>query len=232
MLYRWHSLIPDEIRWGSRTYALPEWLRDNRPLLENGLAFALEASSAQPAGEIGLGNTAAALLPTERLAIDQGRFNRLASYNDYREAMSYPRVDRFEQISSSAQLVADLRRLYKTVDDIEFYVGLFAEDPRPNGAVPALLGRMVALDAFSQALVNPLFSKHVYNERTFTKLGLQWIQETNTLGDIVARNVPGGRHLLVTMTQPTAAPKPGAAPEHGQKPSKPRRELAESEVLP
>jgi prostaglandin-endoperoxide synthase 2 len=232
MLYRWHSLIPDEIRWGQRTYGLAQWRRDNRPLLDVGLAVALETTSAQPAGEICLGNTPAALLRTELLAIEQGRFNRLASYNDYREAMSYPRVDRFEQISSSAQIVADLRRLYGAVDRVEFYVGLFAEDPRPNGAVPALLGRMVALDAFSQALVNPLFSEHVYNEKTFTKLGLGWIDDTSTLADIVARNVKGGRHLRVTMTQPTAPSKPGAAPALNRKPDKPWRELAESEALP
>jgi prostaglandin-endoperoxide synthase 2 len=232
MLYRWHSLIPDEIRWGKRNYALNDWLRDNRPLLESGLAFALEATSAQPAGEIALHNTPAALLRTESLAIEQGRKNKLASYNDYREAMSYPRLDRFEQISSSPQVVAGLRRVYKHVDNVEFYVGLFAEDPRPNGAVPALLGRMVALDAFSQALVNPLFSEHVYNEKTFSKLGFQWIRETNTLADIVARNVPGGRHLRVTMTQSAAPPKPGTLRQRSPKPSKPVRALVESEVLP
>jgi prostaglandin-endoperoxide synthase 2 len=232
MLYRWHSLIPDDIRWGDKTYSLRAWRRDNRPLLQSGLAFAFEATSAQPAGEIALGNTAAALVPTELAAIKQGRLNRLASYNDYREAMSYPRLDRFEQISSSPQVVSDLRRLYGTVDDVEFYVGLFAEDPRPNGAVPALLGRMVALDAFSQALVHPLFSEHVYNEKTFSKLGFQWIRETNALADIVARNVPGGKHLLVTMTQSAAPPKPGTPRQRSPKPSKPVRALVESEVLP
>lgn len=232
MLYRWHSLIPDEIQWGKTSYDLREWRRDNRPLLKSGMAFALEASSAQPAGEIALGNTAAALLPTELSAIKQGRMNRLGSYNDYREAMSYPRVLRFEQISSSPEVVSELRRVYKTVDNVEFYVGLFAEDPRPNGAVPALLGRMVALDAFSQALVNPLFSEHVYNEKTFTALGLRWIRETNTLADLVARNVAGGRHLNITMTQPAAPPKPGAPHEPRVKPQKPSRELAESEALP
>ncbi|HKP64587.1 MAG TPA: peroxidase family protein [Polyangiales bacterium] len=232
MLYRWHSLIPDDIRWGEQTYSLWDWQRDNRPLLETGLAFALEASSVQPAGEIWLGNTAAALLPTELSAIEQGRMNRLASYNDYRVAMSFPRVDRFEQISSSPHIVSELRRLYKHVDNIEFYVGLFAEDPRPNGAVPALLGRMVALDAFSQALVNPLFSEHVYNEKTFTQQGLRWIAATNTLADLVARNVQGGKHLYVTMTRAAAPPKPGTPPAPRRQPEKPRRELAESEALP
>jgi prostaglandin-endoperoxide synthase 2 len=213
MLYRWHSLIPDQIEWGDDTYPIGRWLLDNRPLLESGLGLAFEATSAQPAGEIGLRNTPTAILGTEKNAIQQGRTNRLGSCNDYREAMNYPRVERFEQISSDPEIVAELRRLYGTVDRVEFYVGLFAEDPRPNAAVPSLLGRMVALDAFSQALVNPLCSEHVFNEATFSRVGWERIQKTQCLADLVVRNVKGGRSLLVTMTQLSVEPKPGAVTE-------------------
>ncbi len=231
MLYRWHSLIPDEIHWGDRTYGTREWLLDNRPLLESGLAQAFESSSKQRAGEIGLFNTPEALLQTERSAIEQGRVTRLASYNDYREAMKYPRVDRFEQISGSPEVVEGLRKLYKTVDRVEFYVGLFAEDARPNAAVPSLLGRIVAMDALSQALINPLCSEHVYNEQTFSKLGMRRIRETRTLADLVARNVKGGSRLLVTMTQRGAASKPGATSTRTEKNARgPLRELARSEA--
>jgi prostaglandin-endoperoxide synthase 2 len=201
MLYRWHSLIPDEIEWGERTYDVKHWFLDNRALLESGLALAFDASSRQAAGEIMLGNTHESLLHTEERAIAQGRKNRLASYNDYRVAMRYPRVNAFEQITSNPEILARLKKVYKTVDDIEFYVGLFAEEPRPNGAVPALLGRMVALDAFSQALNNPLCSEHIFNEGTFSKVGLQIIESTATLADLVTRNVHDGKHVLVTMTQ-------------------------------
>lgn len=232
MLYRWHSLIPDDIQWGDKRYSTNDWLLDNQPLLDSGLALAFEASSAQPAGEIGLGNTPRALLATERSAIQQGRDNRLASYNAYREAMRYPPVERFEQISSSPEIVESLRKLYKTVDRVEFYVGLFAEDPRENAAVQSLLGRMVGLDAFSQALVNPLCSEHVYNEETFSKVGWRRIQQTRCLADLVARNVKGGEQLLVTMTQRTAEAKPGlVSARENRRASGPLRELAQSETV-
>jgi prostaglandin-endoperoxide synthase 2 len=51
---------------------------------------------------------------------------------------------------------------------------------------------MVALDAFSQALTNPLLSEHVFNAATFTDWGLKQIESTNSVFDLVARNVPGG----------------------------------------
>jgi prostaglandin-endoperoxide synthase 2 len=209
MLYRWHSLIPDAIQWGERSYPLQDWLIDNTPLIDVGLGAAFEATSRQAAGEIELGNTPDALLHAEGLAIEQGRRNRVGSYNDYREAMGYPRAERFEQISSSETVIRGLRELYGHVDNVEFYVGLFAEDPRPNSAAPALLGRMVASDAFSQALVNPLVSEHIYNAATFSPAGLQLIEETRGLADLVARNVKNGNTYAVYMTQPSVAPKPG-----------------------
>ena len=56
-----------------------------------------------------------------------------------------------------------------TVDRIEFFPGLFAEDARPNSVLPSLIGRMVGVDAFSQALTNPLLSPRVFNEQTFSR---------------------------------------------------------------
>ncbi len=114
----------------------------------------------------------------------------------------FPRVTSFDQISGDPEIVAGLRDLYGHVDRIEFYPGLFAEDVRPNSVLPSLIGRLVAVDAFSQALTNPLLSPRVFNAHTFSPLGMEIIAMTNTLSDIVHRNVPEspGRHL-VTMTR-------------------------------
>ena len=62
---------------------------------------------------------------------------------------------------------AALKELYGTVDQIELFPGLFAEDARPNSVLPSLIGRMVGVDAFSQALTNPLLAPRVFNEETF-----------------------------------------------------------------
>ena len=37
--------------------------------------------------------------------------------------------------------------------------------------LPSLIGRMVGVDAFSQALTNPLLAPRVFNERTFSERG-------------------------------------------------------------
>jgi prostaglandin-endoperoxide synthase 2 len=69
--------------------------------------------------------------------------------------------------------------------------------------LPALIGRMVAIDAFSQAFTNPLLSPRVFNPETFSPYGWDLIRSTSTLSDLVHRNVPdAGRRYQVTMTRP------------------------------
>jgi len=52
------------------------------------------------------------------------------------------------------------------------------------------MGRMVALDAFSQVYTNPLLATRVYNEQTFSRVGMEILRSTNSLSQIVNRNVP------------------------------------------
>jgi prostaglandin-endoperoxide synthase 2 len=107
----------------------------------------------------------------------------------------------FNQISSNPDVVVLLKQLYDVPDNVEFYPGLFAEDHVPDSPLPGLLMRMVAVDAFSQALTNPLLSEHVFNANTFTQWGLDRINSTSKLGDMLARNVPTRGPTPIEMTQ-------------------------------
>ena len=197
LLYRWHSLVPTSAAWGDASVDLARLRFDNRMLLQDGLVAALAACSQTRAWRIGLFNTAPMLDVVEVASIQQGRDNRLARYNDYRALMKYPRVSRFEQINGDPLVVSELRRTYSDVDRIEFFAGLFAEELPPRSAVPPLIGRMVAADAFSHALTNPLLSPQVYHVGTFTTAGMDVIEKTATLADLLARNdvVPAGTRI-------------------------------------
>ena len=107
------------------------------------------------------------------------------------------RPQRFEDVSTDPHVVRYLRSTYRDVDQIEFYVGLFAEDPDPASPLPKLLGEMVAVDAFSQALTNPLLSKHVMADKigVFSELGWNAIAATSSLRDVLQRHVPAGTDL-------------------------------------
>ncbi len=202
LLYRWHSLMPDTIAWpGIADIPLAHFGLDNAPLIEAGLDQAFSTASAQPAAELGAMNTGQALLAIEELAINQARSNRIASYNDYRQAFGMPPAETFDDITSREDVKAILRELYGDPDNVEFYPGLFAEDRVKNSPLPALLMHMVAVDAFSQALTNPLLSEHVFNSDTFTPWGFELIANTSSLEDVLARNVGRRGPQPIRMTQ-------------------------------
>jgi prostaglandin-endoperoxide synthase 2 len=190
LLYRWHSLCPDRFEIDGQTHRAEKVIFNNAPLLNSGVSGLMRAASRQRAWRLGLFNTAKFLQPVEETSIRLGRRNKLASYNDYREAFQFPRVTRFEQISDDPRVVEALRQLYDDIDKVEYFVGVLAEPIMPRGALPPLLRRIVALDAFTFALTNPLLSEHVFNERTFTKSGMEIIQSTSRLQDVLNRNVP------------------------------------------
>ena len=92
---------------------------------------------------------------------------------------------------SNPAVRAALARCYRSVDDIELYVGLFAEDVRTNAALPTLMGTMVGVDAFSQALTNPLLADGIFEQATFARAGWEAINATSRLQDLLDRNTPG-----------------------------------------
>jgi prostaglandin-endoperoxide synthase 2 len=192
LLYRWHSLIPDTMKWGTNTYETKDTILNNEPLVANGLATSFTDVSSQRAGRLGAFNTDTSLLALELLAINQGRRCQVAPYGDYRNYVGLARPQTFSDVSQNPQVVNFLSTHYGSPDEIEFYIGIFAEDQIPNSPLPLLLFRMVAVDAFSQALTNPLMSEHVFNVETFTKYGWDTIHNTSSLQDILSRNVPEG----------------------------------------
>jgi prostaglandin-endoperoxide synthase 2 len=205
LLYRWHSLIPDEVDWGGETVAVETTFMDNRFLLAGGLRQAFVDVSGQRSGTLGARNTTPALLPIEKAAIEQGRLARLAPYVEYKRYMGSKPPTRFDQVSSDPDVQATLQRIYERVEDIDFYAGLFAEDLEADSPLPDLILKMVAADAFSQALTNPLLSKHVIANKhdAFSKIGWKTISKTKSLRDLLDRNHDGGLGTAhIGMTQP------------------------------
>ncbi|GAA2727068.1 peroxidase family protein [Actinocorallia aurantiaca] len=217
LLYRWHSLMPSRLRIGGESLPVAETVFNNEILVRHGLGALFESSSDQAACRIGLFNTDPSLVRVERASVIQAREVQLAPYNDYREIFGFPRVTGFDQISGDPTVQRALHELYGSVDGIELYVGLFAEDLRPDAVLPSLMARMVGVEALSQALTNPLLAPRVFNERTFTPLGMRLIKQTRNLSDIVNRNLPdGSRRYEVRMTRRDwhrGTPGPGNVPE-------------------
>lgn len=195
LLYRWHCLVPNTFTDGRRTLG-PDDFRNNNPLiLCEGIESLLEFASNSRASRMGLFNTPWFLVDpppvgpsVEQRSIELMRTARLASYNAYRKAFGLAEKKSFEDLTKDKKVVDALRERYGTIDKLEWYVGIFAEDFEEYSTMGELMSTMVAYDAFTQALTNPLLARNVFNENTFTSNGLKIINETSTLQDLVSRN--------------------------------------------
>lgn len=189
LLYRWHDLIPATVRFGDAERDSEALRRNNAWLMEVGVDRVLLDASRQLAGRMGLGNTAAFLYEIRRLSIDMARKCQLQPYNAYRRHYGLEPVRSFDALTGDMERATALRALYGDIDKLEWFVGIFAEDFGPDEIMGELLNTMVANDAFTQALTNPLLSKAVFNHPdTFAPEGRAIVDATSSLADIVARN--------------------------------------------
>lgn len=212
LLYRWHALIPDHITWGGTTHKTDRsYFMENLPLIQTGLAQAFEDMSAQATGELGPRNTTKSLLHVEEASVAQGRSCQIRPFTDYLEYLKRMPIEKMSDISSDRDVAALLKDAYGSVNQVDFFVGLFCEDRVKNSPLPSMILSFVALDAFSQALTNPLLSEHVFkpptdpdaDHPTFSRYGWEQIAACGSVRDLVMRNIATPENLgFVGMTQP------------------------------
>ena len=207
LLYRWHMLVPDRIGDGDDVLTPLDFLNNNPLVISRGLESLVEQCSRERAGRIGLGNTPRFLVDRtnpdhpslEERTIALMRQARLRSFNDYRESYGLPRMESFAELTSDPELRERLEGLYDgDIDRLEWYVGIFAEEYPPYLMMGELLTTMVANDAFTQALTNPVLSRSVFNEQTFSPAGMEIIEETQSLQQILARNSLSGEDVFAS----------------------------------
>jgi len=196
LLYRWHSLIPDTIGTGPGSLSSTDFRNNNPLVLSRGIESLTELCSNEISGKIGLLNTPAFMIDghnpkwpsVEAVTVALMRNARLRSYNEYRQAFHLEPLKSFQELTADTVVQRRLEELYGDIDRLEWYVGIFAEDYPEYMMMGELMTFMVANDAFTQALTNPLLGRHIFVEETFTKSGMDLITDTDSLQQIVARN--------------------------------------------
>lgn len=114
--------------------------------------------------------------------IERGRLNGLADYNTVREAFGLSRVTSFAEITSDQEKQTTLQELYGSVDKIDFFVGMLAEDLLPGASVGESI--YAVLTQQFQALRD---GDRFYYENVFTPEEIKIIENTR-LSDIIRRN--------------------------------------------
>ena len=210
LLYRWHSMIPETLDMEGAQLDATDFRSNPGYAEEMGLGRMIAALSRQRVGRVGLHNVAAFMLDRPRIPTEDGgereipspveaslqlaRDAGLPSFNTYRDQFKMDRHGTFDELvgeqPKADELAAELFDLYGTVDRVEFFPGLFAEGHRGDTIMGQLMRDMVAYDAFTQLLTNPLMSENLFNAETFSDLGFELIGKVSTLADVATLLMP------------------------------------------
>jgi hypothetical protein len=116
------------------------------------------------------------------LNIERGRDHGLADYNATRQAYGLKPVTSFAQITSNVELQGKLQQLYGSVDNIDLWVGVLAEDHVSGGSMGET-GRAILVEQFSRIRDGD----HFWYQNTFQGPELKQVERT-TLADVIQRN--------------------------------------------
>ncbi len=199
LLYRWHSLTPNVLSVGGVEIPGNDYRFNNELLERHGVEKLIAAASREPAGRIGVRNNPDFLAQAEWNAQAFARAQRVRSFTEYQVCFHDDVVKSFDDLAGGdVALAAELSKLYGgRIEDVELLVGLFAQHHDDDEVLPGLMQTMVAVDAFSQILTNPLLATNIYCERAFSAIGEDIINSTKSFQQLVARNAAPGTEAEV-----------------------------------
>lgn len=162
-------------------------------VVDHGIDSILLGASSQVAQEIDsmivddvrnflFGPPGAGGLDLASLNIQRGRDHGLPDYNQLREDYGLERVTSFDEITSSSELASKLEQLYESVDNIDPWVGILAED-HVDGSSLGELGRTILVDQFERIRSGD----RLWYENRFEGETLSALQQT-TLSSVIVRN--------------------------------------------
>jgi prostaglandin-endoperoxide synthase 2 len=214
LLYRWHSLVPDEFRLAGAALENEQFRYNNALLERHGVERLVTDASSQRAGRVGLHNTPHFLIdPAEINALKMSRTFGLQPFNRYRKRFGLAPYGSIDEFADGPDVAAEIKRLYNDdVDAVELTVGLFGQKRGENDCMPETLVRMVAYDAFTHILTDPVLSTEVHCPRTFSDAGWDIIQQNASFEEIVKRNCDPKKKVHVSLSVPDLTSTRTSAP--------------------
>ncbi len=213
-VYRMHPLLPDDYAFHSLQpgkAVIEKTLtqiagREARSIVEQvGLADLFYSFGIAHPGAITLHNYPHALRNLERggdvkmdlAAIDilRDRERGVPRYNAFRRLMGLDAIEKFEDLSDKPEWCEEIRAVYNNdLEAVDLQVGMYAEPLIPGFGFSETALRVFLLMA-SRRLQSDRFFTTDYNEHTYTKTGLEWIEKTS-LVTVATRNITALRPLL------------------------------------
>jgi len=126
-------------------------------------------------------------------------------YNEFRRQIRLNPITKFEDLTSDAKILANLKRIYNNdIEKIDTLVGMMAESTRPDGfAFGETAFQIFILNASRRLMTDRFFTKD-YTPAVYTPEGYSWVENT-TMVDVIKRHNPS---LALSLTGMDNAFKP------------------------
>jgi hypothetical protein len=115
-------------------------------------------------------------------------------YNDFREGLHKPRLRDFEELTTNPESIRRMRALYRSVDEVDTMVGLFAETPPEGFGFSDTAFRIFILMA-SRRLQSDRFLTVDFRPEIYSPVGLDWVNQ-NDFTSVILRHCPQVATLL------------------------------------
>jgi hypothetical protein len=126
-------------------------------------------------------------------------------YNQFRRQIGLNPIKKFEDLTSDAATLANLKRLYNNdIEKIDTMVGMMAETVRPDGFAFGETAFQIFILNASRRLMTDRFYTRDYRPEVYTKEGFDWVENT-TMVDVIRRHNP---QLALSLTGVENAFKP------------------------
>jgi hypothetical protein len=111
-------------------------------------------------------------------------------YNEFRRQIRLNPITKFEDLTSDAKTLANLKRIYSNdIEKIDTLVGMMAESTRPDGfAFGETAFQIFILNASRRLMTDRFFTKD-YTPAVYTPEGYSWVENT-TMVDVIKRHNP------------------------------------------
>ncbi|KAF3965926.1 hypothetical protein CMV_009930 [Castanea mollissima] len=124
------------------------------------------------------------------LEIYRDRERGVARYNEFRRNLMMIPISKWEDLTDDEEVIEALHEVYgEDVEKLDLQVRLQAEKKIKGFAISETAFFIFLLIA-SRRLEADLFFTTNFNSKTYTKKGLEWVNKTETLKDVIDRHFP------------------------------------------
>jgi prostaglandin-endoperoxide synthase 2 len=121
-------MVPTHFKLGDENYKFADLQFKSQIIQDLGVEQILVDLTTQNIGRLGLNNTPDFLKSVDITTLLHSRILKTKSFCEYKEFFEGTIVKDFGDITSDKALQQKLKSIYKNVENVDYYVGLLAED--------------------------------------------------------------------------------------------------------